>query len=51
MDIGHDGCLCLLDDSGNEKEDLNMPEGELGKEIQERFDKGEQLLVSKLHHI
>ncbi|KAL4660618.1 eukaryotic translation initiation factor 5A-1 [Arapaima gigas] len=43
-----DGYLSLLQDSGEVREDLKMPEGDLGKEIESKFDAGEEILVSFL---
>lgn len=40
-----DGYLSLLQDSGEVREDLKMPEGDLGKEIEGKFDAGEEILV------
>ena len=35
-----------MDDNGETREDIKLPEGDLGKEIQNRFDNGENFLVS-----
>lgn len=40
-----DGYLSLLQDSGEVREDLKMPEGDLGKEIDSKYDAGEEILV------
>lgn len=40
------GFLSLMDDNGELREDIRLPEGDLGKEIQTRFDNSEQLLVT-----
>lgn len=40
--------LSLMDDSGDTREDIKLPEGELGDEIKERFGNDEALLVSVL---
>jgi len=40
--------LSLMDDSGETREDIKVPEGELGDEIRERFGNDEGLLVSVL---
>uniref|UniRef100_A0A8C8KBH9 Eukaryotic translation initiation factor 5A n=1 Tax=Oncorhynchus tshawytscha TaxID=74940 RepID=A0A8C8KBH9_ONCTS len=41
-----DGYLSLLQDSGEVREDLKMPEGDMGKEIETKYDAGEEILVS-----
>lgn len=49
VDISTDGFVSLMDDTGNQKEDLKLPEGELGAEIQSKFDTledGAALLVN-----
>lgn len=43
-----DGYLSLLQDSGEVREDLKIPEGELGKEIELKHEGGEEILVSTL---
>lgn len=47
-----DGYLSLLQDSGEVREDLKIPEGDLGKEIELKHEAGEEILVSTLnsHH-
>ena len=37
-----------MDDSGDTREDLKLPEGDLGKEIQTKFDNDESFLVTVL---
>ena len=39
MDI-NEGFLSLMDDSGEVREDIKLPEGDLGKEIQAKHDAG-----------
>ena len=43
-----DGYLALMDDNGDTREDLKLPEGDLGKEIQTKFDNDEAFLVTVL---
>ncbi|XP_034508649.1 eukaryotic translation initiation factor 5A-1 [Ambystoma mexicanum] len=43
-----DGFLSLLTDSGDVRNDLRLPEGDLGKEIETRYDGGEEMLISVL---
>lgn len=40
-----DGFAHLMDDDGNLREDLKLPENETGTEIQNKFDNDEQFLV------
>jgi translation initiation factor 5A len=35
-----------MSDDGIVREDLKLPEGELGEKIQKEFDEGKELLVS-----
>jgi len=43
-----DGVASLMDDEGETKDDLKVPSGSVGKEIQEKFDEGEHFLVTVL---
>merc|ERR1712035_69342 len=36
-----DGFLSLMDDSGDQREDIKVPDGEVGEEIKSKFDAGE----------
>lgn len=40
-----DGFLSLMLESGETKEDVKLPEGELGDQIQADFDEGKDLIV------
>lgn len=46
IDIDEDGFLSLMTADGGTKEDVKLPEGELGEKLQEDFDEGKDLLVS-----
>lgn len=41
-----DGFLTLLKDNGDLREDLRLPEGDLGKEIESKFEANEDIMVS-----
>lgn len=41
-----DGFLSLMDGDGNAKDDVKVPDGDLGKDIQAGFDAGKDLLVT-----
>jgi len=43
-----DGFLSLMTDAGEVLEDLKLPEGDLGNEIKEKFDKGETPMITVL---
>ena len=45
LNIDDDGFLSLMDDLGETKEDIRLPDSDLGKEIRTRFEKDESLLV------
>lgn len=47
MDIV-DGFVHLMNDSGGTREDLKLPEGDIGKEIKEKHDNDEQFMVTVL---
>ena len=44
-----DGFLSLMDDAGNTRDDLKVPEGELGEEIVREHGDGKDLLVRLVH--
>ncbi|XP_038584780.1 eukaryotic translation initiation factor 5A-2 [Micropterus salmoides] len=41
-----DGFMSLLDDTGVTREDLKVPDGDMGKEIEKKFNNGDEFLVS-----
>lgn len=41
-----DGFLNLMNQDGASKDDVKVPEGDIGKEIQGAFDEGKDLLVT-----
>jgi translation initiation factor 5A len=41
-----DGFLNLMTQDGTSKDDVKLPEGDLGKQIQEDFEAGKDLLVT-----
>jgi len=47
-DISDDGMVSLMDDAGELKEDLKLPDGDIGKEIQAKFDNEEQFVCTVL---
>jgi translation initiation factor 5A len=45
LNIQEDGFMSLMAESGDLREDLKLPEGELGQKIKEEYDSGKELLV------
>lgn len=45
-DISDDGYLTLMGDNGDLREDLKVPEAELGAQLRSEFDSGKELLVT-----
>jgi translation initiation factor 5A len=41
-----DGFLSLMLQDGSTKDDVKLPEGELGEKMEESFDNGDELIVS-----
>lgn len=41
-----DGFLVLLNDNGDLREDLKIPDGDLGTQLRSEFDSGKELVVS-----
>ncbi|XP_071537109.1 eukaryotic translation initiation factor 5A-1 [Panulirus ornatus] len=48
IDISDDGFLSLMMDSGEVRDDIKVPEGDLGTEIKSKFEGGEDLLLTVL---
>lgn len=46
--ISDDGYVTLMNDVGEEREDLKLPEGDLGADLQKRFNDEESLLATVL---
>lgn len=44
-----DDFLSLMRDNGDVREDLRVPEGELGKDIMAKYDAGEEMNITVLH--
>lgn len=50
-DISDDGYLCLMADNGELREDLKVPDGELGAQLRADHEAGKELLVSTVPYI
>jgi len=48
IDIADDGYLSLMDDQGQTRDDLQVPEGTLGGEIRTSFDDGKDIMCTVL---
>ena len=46
LDVSDDGYLSLMDDGGNTRDDLKVPEGDIGEEIKSSMEEGKDILVS-----
>ncbi|KAG8581232.1 hypothetical protein GDO81_007598 [Engystomops pustulosus] len=44
----NDKYLSLLTDGGDVRDDLKLPEGDLGKEIEARYEAGDEIMISVL---
>lgn len=44
-DISDDGYLSLMNDGGDIREDLKVPDGELGNALRADYESGKELLV------
>lgn len=47
-DISDDGYLSLMSDNGDIREDLKVPDGDLGAQLKTEFDAGKELLCTVL---
>jgi len=43
-----DNYLSLMDDSGEQRDDVQVPDGEVGEEIKTKFENGDNLLITIL---
>jgi len=48
MDISDDGYLTLMSDGGDLREDLKLPDGDLGSQLKGEFDNGREILCTVL---
>merc|ERR1739844_255402 len=48
LDVSDDGYLSLMDDGGNTRDDLELPEGDLGPEIRTAYDDGKDIMCTVL---
>jgi len=48
VSIDDDGFVSLMDESGNVREDLKVPEGDLGQTIRDAYDKGVDAMCTVL---
>jgi len=48
MDISDDGYLTLMADSGDLREDLKLPDGDLGNQLKGEFENGREILCTVL---
>ena len=46
-----DGFLNLMNDDGDPKDDVKVPEGQLGKDIAEAFDNGKEIVCTVVSEI
>lgn len=49
-DISDDNYLCLMSDNGDLREDLKIPDGEIGQQLKAEYDNGKELLVSSIEY-
>lgn len=48
VDISADGFLSMMNDNGDLREDLKVPDGDLGSQLKTDFENGRELLVIDL---
>merc|ERR1712018_850710 len=48
IDIDEDGFVELMDDNGETKSDLKLPEDDIGKEVQEKHENGDTFMATVL---
>ena len=48
MDISDDGFLSLMEGNGDVRDDIKVPDSDVGKEIKDKFEKGDEVLVTIL---
>jgi len=48
LDVSDDGYLSLMDDGGNTRDDLKVPDGEIGEEIKSSMEEGKDILCTVL---
>jgi len=48
LDVSDDGYLSLMDDGGNTRDDLKVPEGDIGEEIKSSMEEGKDILCTVL---
>ena len=48
LDIDDDGFCSLMDDGGDTKDDLKLPDDDVGKEIKAKQEAGETFIVTVL---
>lgn len=48
MDISDDGFLTLMGDGGDLREDLKVPDGELGQQLKSEYEAGREILCTVL---
>jgi translation initiation factor 5A len=48
VDISDDGFLSLMEGNGDVRDDIKVPDSDVGKEIKDKFEKGDEVLVTIL---